>query len=255
MARSWSDCVASSKSALSRIDEGWSQIGKDAAEAIPPGTQGVDAKITARIAAYADEVGVEASTIERWRSIALFFGRVMDFPPTGGFRNVGYSALRELQTLFPGDAAGAFAFLSDVVENDEPPGKGGRWTRQAILDRLEAEPTSTPDAGGSDDTEDGEEGGAPEGDSPAAAMTAAVTSVRKAQAKAKVKAKKGSAGDDQSLTPAERIHRHLQAVWSELPGLDREVWGDDGVDELRVCVEKALAMTTEVLIGRRGVAA
>jgi hypothetical protein len=144
MARTWSECVASSRKALARYDRAQFQIGIDAAEAIPPGTQGVDKGITKQIKQYAAEVGVEPKTLERWRAVAIFYRAVMEFPPTGGFSKVNYSAYRELQERFdhPEDA---YAVLRLAAEGETSP-DSGRWTRDAIkalLRRLNKTETQT----------------------------------------------------------------------------------------------------------------
>jgi hypothetical protein len=246
MARTWSECVSSSRKALARQDIAQHQIGLDAAEAIPPVQQGVDDDTEEKLTRYAEEIGVSYKTLERWRSVAIFFSGVMpQFPPTGGFRSVRYSAYRELQDRYGDDPEKAFAILRGAVESGPPPGTSDRWTWKAILDRIEAADSDGQgqkipggDGGDLSKTLAGQVAKAKTGGRKAAIGTSGTTPSAKGSVT--------TAAEGDSETPEGRIHRHLQGAWNVIPELDRELFADR-LDDLRLHVAGALELVRDAL--------
>jgi hypothetical protein len=227
VARTWSEYVALSKKALARYENAQFQIGVYAAQAIPKGTQGQDDEIGERIAQFAEEIGVEASTLDRWRSMALFYREAMKFPPAGGFKNVTFSAYRELQAKYD-TGADAVAALKAVIESGDPPGKSGRWTWDAISSRLSGpllDKTLVDQAAKPHTTTTGAaKSGQPTTSAPGTGTTT----------------DGGSGSSSKDDTPEARVRKHLQAAWNEIPNIDREAFGPE-FEQFKDHVELALS--------------
>jgi hypothetical protein len=239
MARTESQCITSSKKAVKQADGGQLQVCADVAEAIPPGRKGVDEKVGEKMSRYADGVGVDVKTLETYRGVGIYYGRVMEFPPTGGFSTVSYLAYRALKARCK-DPADALAILKSAVDGGPPPSKSGRWTKDAILDLAPArEPQKKAKGATVDQT-------------PAETLLAEVAS--KKRGKASDAEGDGDAGDrpsTESDSPAERIVAHLQAAHDELPLIKADL-DAERFEELQSHVSDALDLANEALAGRVG---
>jgi hypothetical protein len=240
MARTWSECVASSRRALARYDRAQFQIGIDAAEAIPPGTQGVDKGITKQIKRYAAEVGVDWKTLERWRAVAIFYRAVMDFPPTGGFSKVNYSAYRELQERFK-NPEDAYAVLRLAAEGETSP-ESGRWTRDAIkglLRRLNEAETQT----NAETKRRGRQTTPYDTLREQAAQAAKNAVARSTTTTTPAETTTPTDGGPASEMPVERIVADLQRVLDDLASIE-QLLGDD-YEGVRDHIEQALRLIQE----------
>lgn len=259
MARSFDECVSSSLQVLRGQCKGHLQLCADAAEAIPT-TYGA---IAVGIRTYATRIDRSPKTVERWRDTGLAWSSVMtEFPPQGGFSKVDYTVYRDLPAKFGGDTEKAFAFLTNVVENEKLVKEVGRWTRTAVFALLPksdtgsrttvAEEAQTNERSRADehqpDSETGESQLQGDGEAGPDDQLALYDDLRDRTGGT------GGAVTDEDETgeaglPENRIRLHLKAVEQEIPNLGEAVWGARA-DQLARLIDRALVMVDDVLYDR-----
>src|SRR5947209_587521 len=80
----WGQLVQRVRTLLAKRDGASWEIAAAVAEAIEAGRPGADEGVTERMLAFADAVGLAFSTVERYRSVALYWKKAMEIPPRGG---------------------------------------------------------------------------------------------------------------------------------------------------------------------------
>ena len=136
MARTWEECVAAARVAAAKRDAGSWEFARAAFEAIAPGRPGYDTGVKDAIVRFAAETGYKPRTVERFRSVAKFWG--VETPTVGGVE-LAWSVCRLLSEQFTtrGDAL----ILLRRLEGQDPETASGRWTEDAVKEQLKRRPT------------------------------------------------------------------------------------------------------------------